>query len=136
MAEGGFSYPVRVPGWCAAVIGLDPDGLPALGEAPVEKPVEITALGGERMTFEASPAENRRFVLTAEAVHDAAAVKINGEDAGTFLFRPYELDITAHVREGENTAALTFTPSPANTWGKPVPVGAEGLTVRVTERNS
>jgi hypothetical protein len=86
------------------------------------------------MAFEARPGEGRRYVLAAESVRDAASVKINGEDAGSFLFRPYELDITAHVREGENTAELTFTPSPANTWGTPVPVGAEGLTVRVTER--
>lgn len=134
MAEGGFAYPVRIPGRCAAVIGLDPDGLPALGESPVERTVEIAALGGERITFEASPAENHRYVLAAEAVRDAASVRINGEEAGTFLFRPYELDITAHVREGENKAELTFTPSPANTWGTPVPVGAEGVTVRVMEK--
>ena len=133
MAEGGFSYPVRIPGWCAAVIGLDPDGLPLLGEEPRETAVEIVSLCEGRMRFEASPSEGRRYVLTAEAVHDAAEVRVNGQAAGSFLFRPYELDITALVREGENEVSLSFTPSPANTWGTPVPVGAEGLAVRAME---
>ena len=133
MAEGGFSYPVRIPGWCAAVIGLDPDGLPLLGEEPREAAAEIVSLCEGRMRFEASPSEGRRYVLTAEAVHDAAEVRVNGQAAGAFLFRPYELDITALVREGENEVSLSFTPSPANTWGTPVPVGAEGLAVRAME---
>ena len=64
-----------------------------------------------------------------------AEVKINGLDAGKFLFRPYEIDITALVKEGENEAELALTPSPANRYGKPTPAYVEGLTVRVLERN-
>jgi len=136
MAEGGFAYPVRVPGWCAAVIGVDPDGLPDLTETERygETVCEIASLGEGRMTFEARPGEGLTYTLAATAVHDAAGIRINGEDAGSFLFRPYEADITPFVKEGENEVSLTFTPSPANTWGKPVPVGAEGLTLRVTRK--
>ncbi|MBQ3861727.1 MAG: hypothetical protein II779_14485 [Clostridia bacterium] len=134
MAEGGFSYPVRVPGWCAAVLGFDPGSLPLLGEEEEEQTVEIIALGEGRMVFPASPAGNRRYILAAEEVRDMAEIKINGQDAGKFLFRPYEIDITALVKEGENEAEAVLTPSPANRYGKPVPSYIGGLTVRVTEK--
>ena len=84
--------------------------------------------------FPASPAGNRRYILAAEEVRDMAEIKINGQDAGKFLFRPYEIDITALVKEGENEAEAVLTPSPANRYGKPVPSYIGGLTVRVTEK--
>jgi hypothetical protein len=141
MAEGGFAYPARIPSWSALVIGLDPDGLPALGEVPEERTVEIASLAEGRMKFEAHPSDcppavRRRYVLAAADVRDRADVRINGEDAGTFLFRPYELDVTALVKDGENEVSLSVTPSPANTWGKPVPSGVSGLTLRVAETES
>ena len=86
------------------------------------------------MTFEARPAEGRRYVLAFTGMHDAGDVTVNGRPAGRVLFRPYELDITALVAEGENTVAVEVTPSMANTYGTPVPVGFDGCTVRVTEK--
>ena len=83
------------------------------------------------MCFSLTPSENRRVVLTATDVRDTAEVTVNGKAAGTFLFRPYELDITPLVGEGENEIALSVTPGPANRWGSPTPCEVRGLTVRI-----
>ena len=133
ICEGGFAYEVRVPARASYVLGFDPGSLPELGEEKKSRVVEITALGGERMRFEARRAEGRRFTLRFEEMRDAGDVTVNGEKAGRVLFRPYELDITDLVKDGENEVAVDVTPSMANTYGKPVPVGFEGCTVRVTE---
>ena len=66
-------------------------------------------------------------------VVDVGDVTVNGEKAGRILFRPYELDSTDLVKDGENPVGVTVTPSMANTYGTPVPAGFEGCTVRVTE---
>ena len=134
MAEGGFAYPLTVPGWSSVVLGFDPDGLPLLGDPAEERVVEIVSLAEGRMTFDYAPAEGRRVLLTFEGMHDTGDVTVNGQPAGRILFRPYELDITALLREGENEVSVEVTPSPANTWGKPVRTGFDGAAVRVLER--
>ena len=133
MDEHGFAYPVRVPPHSAVVIGFDPDALPTIGTNPEWTTVEIIALDEGRMTFPYTPAENRRAVLAFTGMHDAGDVTVNGKPAGRILFRPYELDITDFVHEGENEIAVEITPSMANRYGKPVPVGFEGCTVRILE---
>ena len=49
------------------------------------------------------------------------------------LYKPYRLDITDLLTEGENTVTWTVTGSPANTYGKPVPTGLSGARVEITE---
>ena len=60
-------------------------------------------------------------------------MKVNGEPAARLLFKPYECDITALLKDGENTVEVEMTPSMANTYGKPVPVGFDGAAVRIYE---
>jgi hypothetical protein len=69
--------------------------------------------------------------LSFTDIHDIADVTVNGKPAGRLLFMPYELDITEFVEPGENTVEVTITGSMANTYGKPVPVGYEGLTIKL-----
>lgn len=134
MCGGGFAYPAEIPGHAALVIGFDPSALPVLGEPEEERIVEIVSLAEGRMAFDWRPAENRRAVLTFEGMHDAGDVTVNGKAAGRILFRPYALDITALLVPGENEIAVEVTPSPANRYGTPVPVGFDGCAVRVYEK--
>ncbi|MBQ4350228.1 MAG: hypothetical protein II768_03140, partial [Clostridia bacterium] len=64
----------------------------------------------------------------------AGDVSVNGKPAGRILFRPYALDITEFLTEGLNEVSVDVTPSPANTYGSPVPVGFDGCAVRVFEK--
>lgn len=134
MADGGFAYPVTVPAHSAVVIGMNMNALPTVGEEK-EAPMltEIVTLTEGRMTFDYHPAEGRCAKLTFEAIHDIADVKVNGEDCARLLFKPYECDITALLKDGENTVEVTVTPSMANTYGKPVKTGFDGAAVRVYE---
>ncbi len=47
-------------------------------------------------------AKDIKLFLDLGIVHDAAIVKVNGKDAATLLVPPYMVDITNHIREGEN----------------------------------
>ena len=134
MCDGGFAYPAEIPGHAALVIGFDPDALPTLGDPEEEHVIEIVSLTEGRMTFDWTPEENRRAVLTFEGMHDAGDVTVNGKAAGRILFRPYALDITKFLVPGENVIAVDVTPSPANTYGTPVPTGFDGCAVRVCEK--
>ncbi len=135
MCDEGFAYAVTVPGHAACVIGMNPDALVQLKkDEETWRLSEIVSLAEGRMTFGYHPAENRRAELRFTALHDLADVEVNGQPVGRLLFRPYALDITPYLTEGENSVAVRVTGSMANTYGKPVPVGFEGCTVRVTER--
>ena len=132
--DGGFAYPVTVPAHSAVVIGLNSKALPKIGtEKPAPHLTEIASLTEGRMTFDYHPADGRSAKLTFEAIHDIADVKVNGEPCARLLFKPYECDITALLKDGENTVEVEMTPSMANTYGKPVPVGFDGAAVRVYE---
>ena len=140
LTEGGFAYPVTVPGHSSVVIGMNPDALPHLrdsesGSAEEWRLAELIALSEGRMRFSYRPAENRRVLLSFTALHDMAEVSVNGQEAGRLLFMPYELDVTALLREGENEVSVAVTGSMANVYGSPVPVGFEGLTVRIYEKD-
>ena len=134
MTDGGFAYELTIPAHCAKVIGMNPDALPTLGKTEKITIAELTALSADRMTFDYRSADNRIVKLSFTAVHDIAEVTVNGESAGRILFRPYECDITKFLHDGENEIAVSVTGSMANTYGKPVPVGFEGCTVRVYEK--
>lgn len=133
MVDGGFAYDLTVPAHSAKVIGMNPDALPTLGTPEKLTLAELTALSDGRMTFDYKPADNRVVRLSFTEIHDIAEITVNGENAGRLLFRPYECDITKFLHDGENEVSVAVTGSMANTYGKPVPVGFEGCTVRVYE---
>jgi len=53
-----------------------------------------------------------RLLITIDSVYNIATVKINGINCGTVWTRPYELDITKAVKNGENKIEIAVT----NTW--------------------
>lgn len=134
MTDRGFEYSVKVGAHSAVIIGMDPDALPMIGEEEEKTVCEIKALDEGRMSFDYKPAGGRQAFLTFTDIRDVADIKVNGEPAGRLLFRPYELDITPFLREGENTVSVEVTPSAANTFGKPVFSGFRGAAVKVFGR--
>ncbi len=118
----GIRYPVTVQGGCAVILGINTGVLPTLGENPAKTVTEIVALpvtAGEAK-FEYQPEENKCCILTFRGVHDAVRVTVNGESAGFLAFAPWELDITKHLTDGENTVAAEIIASPAERYGTPV----------------
>lgn len=132
MHENGFAYRVTVPAGCVLVLGMDPGSLPRIGEAKQDTVTEIIAEPLGRFTLSADLSGGRKYILRAESVCDRGDVSVNGEDAGSLLFRPYELDITSQLHDGDNEIEITAVPSPANRYGKPVYTGVDGVTVRIT----
>ena len=45
------------------------------------------------------------------------SVKVNGCDVGNILWKPYELDLTPYIKEGNNEVELTLTLSLRNLLG-------------------
>lgn len=129
----GFAYPVRLGPREAVILGLNTDTLPLLGETPDYTICEIVALSDTRRTFSYTPAENRRCILRFQQLHDRADITVNGHPAGTLLWKPWEIDITPYLTAGENTVAWQITGSMANLYGTPVPVGAAGITVEISD---
>lgn len=129
----GFAYPVHIGAREAVIIGFNTDALPTLGETTETVPVEIIALSETRQTFTYMPMEGRRCMLRFAELHDRADVTVNGKTAGVLLWMPWEIDITDYLTEGENTVSWKITGSMANVYGKPVAVGASGVTVEITD---
>ena len=44
-------------------------------------------------------------------------IKVNGQDAGNILWRPFELDITSFVKQGSNKLEVEVVSSLQNSWG-------------------
>ncbi len=132
MTERGFEYGVTVPPHSVRVIGINPSALVKLAkETPAEPHLrELTSLGEGNMTFHCRE-DITKIKLSFTDIHDIVDVTVNGQSAGRLLFMPYELDITEFVKPGENTVEVAVTGSMANTYGKPVPVGFDGCTVRL-----
>lgn len=53
-----------------------------------------------------------RVIIAIDAVYNMATVKINGIDCGTLWTKPYELDITKAIKNGDNKIEIAAT----NTW--------------------
>ncbi|MBP5295256.1 MAG: hypothetical protein J6Y95_06000, partial [Lachnospiraceae bacterium] len=49
---------------------------------------------------------SRRLILKADPGRDVFLVRVNGKDAGTCLWKPYSVDLTAFLQEGENRIEL------------------------------
>ncbi len=155
MDEGGFSYDVTVPTHSAVVIGMNEEKLVSLKKEEEKslKLWEIVSLKAEenRVKF-TLPEGAARVILSADRVCEAADIFVNPkepkepespESTATaasakpktpdvrFIFKPYRADVTSLTHPGENTLTLAITPSPANTYGKPVESGVFGLTLRI-----
>ncbi len=61
-----------------------------------------------------APLDGQRAVLTMSEVYTAANVLVNGQEMGSVLYAPYELDITEALQEGENTIEIQVTPRKYN----------------------
>ncbi len=134
MCDDGLRYPVEVGPWSVQILGINTDVLPELGTNPTEVLSEIVSLCAERQSFvytAATDGKPRVVRLCANEVHDRLDVTVNGQSAGCILYKPYQLDITALLQEGENTVTWTVTGSMANTYGKPVEVGVSGVRVEI-----
>ncbi len=57
-------------------------------------------------------AKGRQAVLQFDNIQEMARVKINGEDCGILWTPPYQIDITDHIRTGENEILIEVI----NTW--------------------
>jgi len=65
-----------------------------------------------------SPSPEARYCLECDRIDcNSVGVSMNGVDAGTLCWRPYRLDISGLLVEGENTIALHLTTSLRNMLG-------------------
>ncbi len=106
MAEEGFACDLTVRPGETVVIGLDPDALPLLGESTEPVIAEIAALSPPRMTFSFRSGPSRSARLRLRTLSGPADVTVNGQKAGRFLLRPFEIDVTPFLLEGENTVEI------------------------------
>ncbi len=65
-------------------------------------------------TFKFSGPLPRKAILRFDSVHEAAAVGLNGQDAGVVWTPPYEVDITRMLRPGTNLLAIVVANLPVN----------------------
>jgi len=131
MVDGGFAYPVTVPPHSVKVIGMNSAELPILKEPEKSELMEIAALAEGRMTFNYTCSEGKTVKLSFTEIHEIADITVNGKAAGRLIFKPYELDITDLVKNGENLIGVTLTESLANKYGTAVPAKFSGCTVRI-----
>lgn len=131
MCDGGFAYPITVGAHEAKVVGFNMDELPILKNAARKVLCETVALGKERLKFDFTPEVARHAVLSFTEINEIADVRVNGEDAGRLIFKPYELDITSHLHYGVNTVEIDLAGSIATKYGKPVPADYSGCTVKI-----
>ncbi len=101
-------------------------GAPALPWSEIGLPHYIGAL-----TYKSSFEVPIRYLaqqlfLKFDSIGAAAEVKINGGSADVILWRPYSLDITDLVVQGENSIEVTVANTAANLLGKTVPSGIIG----------
>jgi len=68
----------------------------------------------------------QQLFLKFDQVGAAADVQVNGKHAGLMLWRPYTLDVTNLLVEGENSVEVTVANTAANLLGKPAPAGLIG----------
>ncbi|NDW09714.1 glycosyl hydrolase [Dysgonomonas sp. 520] len=63
-------------------------------------------------TFNIEVKKGTDFYIQLDEIANLAEVKINGKSCGTLWTKPYKLDITNAVKDGENTIEIEVT----NTW--------------------
>ncbi|MEI5676519.1 MULTISPECIES: glycosyl hydrolase [unclassified Nocardioides] len=76
----------------------------------------VVSDGVYRATVDVTPEKGRRYVLDLGEVHTAARVTVNGQDAGSVIFAPYELDVTSLLKAGANQVEIAVTPRKKNRY--------------------
>lgn len=79
--------------------------------------------------FDVPAVPGRRWTLDLGEVHEVAELEVNGTAAGSRLWPPYRLDVTAALRPGRNRVRVRVTNTGANVRGQ---VLASGLLGPVT----
>ena len=103
--SAGFELSVPEKGFCQCLPALEGfEKIPALryyaGEAVYSRRFTLRAEDLAGTAGEGHP--GTRLILCAEQVETAAAVYVNGVHMTDWIMRPYEADVTAALREGEN----------------------------------
>lgn len=62
--------------------------------------------------FKLTPDKTTRYYLQLDEVYNLAEVKVNSKSCGTIWTKPYQVDITNAIEEGDNTIEIFVT----NTW--------------------
>jgi len=139
VCEDGLRYPCEIAPWSVVILGINTDVLPELGKNPKKELSEIAALSEQRQSFwyvaghgpEASYCNKQEVFLCFDQVRDRADVTVNGKPAGTVLYRPYRLDITDLLTEGENQVSWTVTATRDNS-GNCGETGVSGARVEIS----
>lgn len=106
LRDDGFAYPFSLGAREVRVIGMDPSALPLLGDPEKRTLCEIVSLSPDRMSFDFTPEIGRHATLSLDSLDVTADVRVNGEDAGRLVFKPFEADVTDHLRCGVNLIDL------------------------------
>ena len=82
-------------------------------------------------TFAATPVPGKKYCLDLGIVHDLARVRLNGKDLGVVWCAPWQVDITAALKTGDNQLEIEV----ANRWinrlvGDQQPADAQVRTVQ------
>ena len=90
-----------------------------------------SGLATYRKTFTATPVPGKKYCLDLGIVHDMARVRLNGKDLGVAWCAPWQVDITAALKTGENQIEIEV----ANRWinrlvGDEQPADAQVRTVQ------
>lgn len=110
MTDAGFEYAVTVPEHSSFVVGFDPDSLVRIKESADDNLSlsEIVSLNLDGEACFTVREDTKKVMFSAEQANGIAAVKVNGEEGGKILFKPYAIDITKLTHAGENTVSLTL----------------------------
>ena len=73
--------------------------------------------------------DTARALTFDKAGINAVRVGVNGQDAGTLLWRPYALDLSPYLRTGDNVIRLTLVNNLRNLLGPHHHTGGELLAV-------
>ena len=72
----------------------------------------------QRVAIPDEYASGHRLILDPGEVHDCCRVEVNGQEAAVRLWPPFEVDMTAAVRAGENEIVVEVANSLANLYDK------------------
>jgi hypothetical protein len=65
----------------------------------------------------AARAGERTFLRLSNPSGIMFKVRVNGDEAGKILWRPYELELTPFIRDGRNELEIEVVSSLQNSWG-------------------
>ncbi|MEU8631867.1 glycosylhydrolase-like jelly roll fold domain-containing protein [Amycolatopsis sp. NPDC048633] len=79
--------------------------------------------------FDVPAVPGRRWTLDLGEVHEVAEVEVNGQAAGSRLWPPYRVDVSAALRPGRNRVRVRVTNTGANVRGQVLASGLLGPVV-------